>query len=146
MVVDLERNDLGRVCVPGSVRVEPLGAIETTSYCHQMVSSVRGLLRLDASVGEALCALFPCGSVTGAPKLAAMRIAGQLERGERGIYTGSLIVAMPGHIDSSVLIRTVELDGDEVRYGTGCGITIDSDPAEEWRESELKTHPLLGVR
>ncbi len=109
MVVDLERNDIGRVCVPGSVRVDPLYELETTSYCHQAVSSVRGLMRDDATLGDLLEATFPCGSVTGAPKIAAMRIAEELECGERGAYTGSLVVAMPGELDSSVLIRTAEL-------------------------------------
>jgi branched-subunit amino acid aminotransferase/4-amino-4-deoxychorismate lyase len=161
MVVDLERNDIGRVCVPGSVRVEPLYEIETTSYCHQAVSSVRGLMRDDASLGDLLEATFPCGSITGAPKIAAMRIAESLECGERGAYTGSLVVAMPGELDSSVLIRTVELQpanvqggvgedgapnaGRILRYGTGCGITVESDPQEEWAESVLKTQPLLGL-
>ncbi len=144
MVVDLERNDIGRVCVPGSVRVDPLYELETTSYCHQAVSSVRGLMRDDASLGDLLEATFPCGSVTGAPKIAAMRIAEELECGERGAYTGSLVVAMPGELDSSVLIRTAELQpaneqGESttarvarsarpLRYGTGCGITVESDP------------------
>jgi anthranilate/para-aminobenzoate synthase component I/branched-subunit amino acid aminotransferase/4-amino-4-deoxychorismate lyase len=162
MVVDMERNDIGRVCVAGSVRVDPLYRVETTSYCHQAVSSVRGLVRPDASVGDVLEATFPSGSVTGAPKIAAMRIAGELETGERGAYTGSLVVAVPGEIDSSVLIRTVEADralsdrpaGEQaapagrpaaaIRYGTGCGITIDSDAQAEWDESVLKTRPLLG--
>ena len=144
MVVDLERNDLGRVCVPGSIRVDPLRAVETIGYCHQMVSSVRGVLRPDASVGDVLRATFPCGSVTGAPKIAAMRIAEQLESGARGIYTGALVVAMPGELDASVLIRTAHLDDAEVTYGTGCGITVDSDPTLEWNESVLKTQPLLA--
>jgi anthranilate/para-aminobenzoate synthase component I/branched-subunit amino acid aminotransferase/4-amino-4-deoxychorismate lyase len=149
MVVDLERNDIGRVCVPGSVRVEPLYEVETTSYCHQAVSRVFGRLRSDAGgVGDVLEATFPCGSVTGAPKIAAMRIAGELESGDRGVYTGSLMVAVPGEIDSSVLIRTAEVasgsQGIALRYGTGCGITVDSDAQEEWKESVLKASPLLG--
>ena len=144
MVVDLERNDLGRVCVPGSVRVAPLFAIETTPYCHQAVSRVCGLLRDEAGIGDVLEAAFPCGSVTGAPKIAAMRIAEQLEDTSRGAYTGALLVAVPGTLDSSVLIRTLEIVGDHVTYGTGCGITVESDPADEWRESVLKTEPLVG--
>jgi para-aminobenzoate synthetase / 4-amino-4-deoxychorismate lyase len=144
MVVDMERNDLGRVCVAGSVRVEPLFAVETTRYCHQAVSSVRGLLRDGAGIGDLLEATFPCGSVTGAPKVAAMRLAEQLEATPRRAYTGSLLVAVPGTLDSSVLIRSLEIDGDHVTYGTGCGITVESDPAEEWRESVLKSEPLLG--
>ena len=157
MVVDLERNDIGRVCVPGSVRVDPLFEIETMSYCHQAVSSVRGLMDPDASVGDLLEATFPCGSVTGAPKIAAIRIADELEGYERRAYTGSLLVAVPGELDSSVLIRTVELDspplaaaqpsttpGANLRYGTGCGITVESDADDEWAESVLKAQPLLG--
>jgi len=144
MIVDLERNDLGRVCEAGSVRVDPLFAIQTTAYCHQAVSSVRGLMHTAAGIGDLLEATFPCGSITGAPKIAAMRLAEHLEDTPRGAYTGSLLVAVPGRLDSSVLIRTLEVDGDHVAYGTGCGITVESDAAEEWRESVLKTEPLLG--
>ena len=145
MIVDLERNDLGRVCQAGSVRVDPLFTIQTTPYCHQAVSGVRGLLHVSASIGDLLEATFPCGSITGAPKIAAMRLANHLEDTPRGAYTGALLVAVPGRLDSSVLIRTLAVDGDHVVYGTGCGITVDSDPAEEWRESVLKTKPLLGA-
>ena len=154
MVVDLERNDLGRVCVPGSVRVDPFYRVETTSYCHQAVSSVRGLLRPDVSVGELLEATFPCGSITGAPKIAAMSIAGRLEPVPRGAYTGSLVIAVPGEVDSAVLIRTAEVtpcdtevatEGTTIRYGAGCGITVESDPLAEWEESVLKSEPVLGV-
>jgi anthranilate/para-aminobenzoate synthase component I len=144
MIVDLERNDLGRVCVAGSISVNPLRAVESIGYCHQMFSRVRGLLRPDATLGDVLEATFPCGSVTGAPKIAAMRIAEKLEPVQRGIYTGSLVVAMPGQLDSSVLIRTVEQRGRELSYGTGCGITVDSVPADEWQESVLKLAPLVG--
>ncbi|MBW6469363.1 MAG: chorismate-binding protein, partial [Coriobacteriia bacterium] len=106
MVVDMERNDLGRVCEPGSVHVAPLMEVVPTPYCHQMVSRVRGTLRPGATLGDLLAATFPCGSVTGAPKVAAVRIADELEVGSRGVYTGSLLVARPGELDSSVLIRT----------------------------------------
>ncbi|MDO8987990.1 MAG: chorismate-binding protein, partial [Coriobacteriia bacterium] len=84
------------------------------------------------------------GSVTGAPKIAAMRIIEALESGPRGIYTGALMVAMPGRLDSSVLIRTLEYrpDGTAV-WGTGCGITVDSDPTAEWHEARLKASPIL---
>lgn len=146
MIVDLERNDLGRVCDPGSIKVDPLFGVFPTAYCHQMVSVVRGRLRADAGVSDLLEATFPCGSVTGAPKRAAMRIIGELEASSRGAYTGALVVAMPGRLDSSVLIRTLEYRDGAVLWGTGCGITIDSDPAAEWRESELKTWPVRGGR
>lgn len=144
MIVDMERNDLGRVCKPGSVGVDPLMEVFATPYCHQMASCVSGELRADASFAELLEAAFPCGSVTGAPKVAAMRIIERLETGPRGAYTGALLVAMPGRLDSSVLIRTLEYlpDGSAV-WGTGSGITIDSDPAAEWREARLKASPVL---
>ena len=144
MVVDMIRNDLGRVSVPGTVGVEPLGRARTTAYCHHLVSRVRCRLRDDATIGEVLEATFPCGSVTGAPKIAAMRIAASLESEERGVYTGSLVVAVPGRLDSSVLIRTAELRGSRLRWGTGGGITHDSDPVAEWLETRLKAAPMLG--
>lgn len=144
MIVDLERNDLGRVCQAGTVAVDPLFEVVATPYCHQMVSSVRGVLDPRASLGEVLASVFPCGSVTGAPKIAAVqRIAG-LEASPRAAYTGSLVIAVPGELDSSVLIRTAEYVGGDVRWGTGAGITADSDPAEEWLETLLKASPLLG--
>ncbi|MCL5887759.1 MAG: anthranilate synthase component I family protein [Actinobacteria bacterium] len=144
MIVDLERNDLGRVCETGSVIVEPLFEVFATPYCHQLVSGVRGRLRPDATIAELLEAAFPCGSVTGAPKIAAMRLIRELEVTPRGAYTGALVVAMPGRMDSSVLIRTLELDGTTARWGTGGGITIDSDPEAEWLEALLKARPVLG--
>ena len=144
MIVDLERNDLGRVCVPGSVVVEPLFEVESTVYCHQAASRVSGLVRPECTIADVLAATFPCGSVTGAPKIAAMRLIDRLENSPRGAYTGSLVVAVPGSLDSSVLIRTLEGCGSEASYGTGCGITVDSDAASEWAESVLKTEPILG--
>lgn len=145
MIVDLERNDIGLVCEAGSVSVDPLFEIRATPYCHQMVSTVQGRMRPDATLADVLAATFPCGSVTGAPKRAAMRTIAALETSPRGAYTGSLVVAVPGEMDSSVLIRTAEYAGDRVTWGTGGGITIDSDPAEEWRETLLKAVPFLGA-
>lgn len=145
MVVDLERNDIGRVAAAGTVLVEPLAALETTSYCHQLVSCVSAELRTDADVAALLQALFPSGSVTGAPKVAAMRHISRLEVSPRGAYCGSLVVALPGRLDSSVLIRTAEVEEGVVRYGVGCGVTIDSDPEAEWQETLLKARPLLGT-
>lgn len=142
MIVDMERNDLGGVALPGSVVVDPLLEVFGTPYCHQLVSSVRGLLRPEASLAELVSSAFPCGSVTGAPKRAAMRIIGELERSPRGAYTGSLLVAVPGAVDSSVLIRTLEYQSAmRACWGTGCGITIDSSAQAEWAESLLKLTP-----
>ncbi|MCL4078114.1 anthranilate synthase component I family protein [Coriobacteriia bacterium Es71-Z0120] len=145
MIVDLERNDIGRVALPGSVVVRSLRSVVPTPYCWQMVSCVRGLLCADVPVAAVLEAAFPCGSVTGAPKRAAMRVISELERSTRGAYCGSLVVARPGEIDSSVLIRTLEITRDgHATWGTGCGITIDSDPPAEWDEAMLKACPVLG--
>jgi para-aminobenzoate synthetase/4-amino-4-deoxychorismate lyase len=145
MIVDLERNDIGRIALPGSVVVRPLRAIVPTPYCWQMVSCVRGMLGADTPIASVLEAVFPCGSVTGAPKRAAIRIIGELERSARRAYCGSLVVARPGEIDSSVLIRTLEITRDgHATWGTGCGITIDSDPPAEWDEALLKAWPALG--
>ncbi len=147
MVVDMERNDLGVSCVPGSIHVEPLYEVVTTPYCHQLVSTVRGTLEPGASFGDLLAATFPCGSVTGAPKRAAMRIIEQLEATPRGAYCGALLVAMPGELDSAVLIRTLEGVGespDRARWGAGAGLTHDSDPAGEYLETLLKASPVTG--
>jgi para-aminobenzoate synthetase/4-amino-4-deoxychorismate lyase len=159
MIVDLERNDLGRVCRTGTVEVDPLFEVVTTPYCHQLVSRVKGELRPDAGMADLLAAAFPCGSVTGAPKIAAMEHIERLESSPRGAYTGALIVAVPGRLDSSVLIRTADMADERegadagdvagasswaVSWGTGGGITIDSDPAEEYMETLLKASPLLG--
>lgn len=146
MIVDLERNDVGRVAMPGSVAVRPSRAVIPTPYCWQMVSGVRGLVAPEVSLAHVLEALFPCGSVTGAPKRAAMRFIGSLEATPRGAYCGSLVVARRGEIDSSVLIRTLEFGQDGVAaWGAGCGVTIDSDPGAEWRETVLKASPVLGA-
>jgi para-aminobenzoate synthetase/4-amino-4-deoxychorismate lyase len=144
MIVDLVRNDLGRVCRPGSVTVDPLFEVVSTPYCHQMVSSVTGCLQQSAPLSAVLESTFPCGSVTGAPKIAAMKAISALEESPRAAYTGALVVAIPGEMDSSILIRTAEYAEGLVRWGTGGGITVDSDAAEEWLETELKASPFLG--
>lgn len=146
MVVDLERNDLGVVATPGTVHVDPLYEVVTTPYCHQLVSTVRATMRSSATFAQLFAATFPCGSVTGAPKRSAVRIARELERSPRAAYCGALIVAMPGRLDSSVLIRTLEgtRDASVARWGAGCGITHDSDPAAEQLEALLKASPVLG--
>jgi para-aminobenzoate synthetase/4-amino-4-deoxychorismate lyase len=149
MIVDLERNDIGVACAPGTVYVEPMCEVVATPYCHQMVSTVRGALRADASFAELLSATFPCGSVTGAPKSAAMRIIGELEATPRGAYCGALIVAIPGELDSAVLIRTLEGAAEKpglARWGAGCGITHDSDASAEYLEMLLKASPVTGDR
>ncbi|KAB2921399.1 MAG: aminodeoxychorismate synthase component I, partial [Dechloromonas sp.] len=139
MIVDLLRNDLGRIALPGSVTVDRLFEIEAYPTVWQMVSEVSAEIG-NASFGEVLRALFPCGSITGAPKIRAMQIAAELEIGPRGPYTGALgWLAPDGDFRLNVAIRTLELGADgSVRLGVGSGIVADSQPAAEWQECLLK--------
>jgi para-aminobenzoate synthetase component 1 len=147
MIVDLVRNDLGRVCEWGSVRVPALCAVEPHPGLVHLVSTVEGTLRPGAGWAAALEATFPPGSVTGAPKLAALDHIAGLEPTDRGVYCGAV-----GWVDAdrrqgalNVAIRTFWFEDDEIRFGTGGGITWDSDPRGEWAETELKAHRLLRV-
>ena len=135
MIVDVIRNDLGRIARPGSVRVDELFAIETYPTVHQMVSTVSADIG-DASLDDVLRALFPCASITGAPKIRAMQIAQELELAPRGLYTGSIGHMYPGgDFEFNVAIRTVELDRQgHGRLGIGGGIVADSRPEQEYRE------------
>ncbi|MDX9706757.1 MAG: aminodeoxychorismate synthase component I [Azospira sp.] len=138
MIVDLIRNDLGRIARPGSVRVESLCAVESYPSVHQMSSSV--VADCDAGLAETLAALFPCGSITGAPKVRAMQIVRELESAPRGLYTGALGWVGPGgDFHFNVAIRTLLLDVDGgLRYGVGSGIVWDSGAAAEYAECLLK--------
>ena len=140
MIVDLLRNDLGRVADPGSVVVDRLFDIEAYPTLWQMVSEVSANVG-GRSFGEILRALFPCGSITGAPKIRAMQIAAELESRERGIYTGALgWLAPDGDFRLNVAIRTLDLGTDgHGRLGLGSGIVADSQPAAEWQECLLKS-------
>ncbi|MEX2504012.1 MAG: anthranilate synthase component I family protein, partial [Egicoccus sp.] len=144
MVVDLERNDLGRVCRSGSVRVPELAAVEAHPTVWHLVSTVTGELRPEVGYGELLRATFPCGSITGAPKIAAMQIIERLETVRRGWYCGAVGFLSPGAASLSVAIRTATLQADgTVDYGAGGGIVADSDPADERRESFDKAAAFL---
>ncbi|MFY1676114.1 chorismate-binding protein [Streptomyces sp. WMMC905] len=152
MIVDLVRNDLGRVCATGSVSVPELCVVETHPGLVHLVSTVRGELRADATWGDLLAATFPPGSVTGAPKSSALRIIEALETAPRGPYCGALgwVDADRGVCELAVGIRTFWIDrsgdgGAVLRFGTGAGITWGSDPEGEWRETELKAARLLAV-
>jgi aminodeoxychorismate synthase component I len=144
MIVDLVRHDLGRVCATGSVEVAELAAVESYATVHHLVSTVRGRLRPGADAFDLLRAAFPPGSMTGAPKLAAMRLLDRLEPVRRGPYAGAL-----GYLDArggaslSVVIRTALLRAGRAFVHTGGGVVADSDPAAEWRESEDKARALL---
>jgi para-aminobenzoate synthetase component 1 len=145
MIVDLARNDLGRVCVPGSVRVPALGTIETRPGLHHMVSSVRGVLRDDVSFGALLRATFPPASVTGAPKPRVLQAIEDLEPVRRGVYCGAVgwIDADRNAAELAVAIRTFTVANGRTYLGVGGGIVADSTAAAEWAETELKAGRLL---
>ena len=147
MIVDLVRNDLGRVCETGSISVPALCAVESHPGLHHLVSTVEGRLRPDAGWPELLDAGFPPGSVTGAPKLAAMAAIERLEPVPRGVYCGAIgwVDADARRGDLNVAIRTFWFDDGELHLGTGGGITWQSDPGGEWEETELKARRLLAV-
>lgn len=145
MIVDLVRNDLGRVCEWGSVRVPGLLVRERHPGLHHLVSTVEGTLAPGRGWPELIAATFPPGSVTGAPKLAALDLIDRLEPEDRGIYCGAVgwVDADRQLADLNVAIRTFWLDDDELNFGTGGGITYDSSPEGEWEETELKARRLL---
>ena len=144
MLVDLERNDLGRVCVPGSVEVDELMSIESYAHVHHIVSNVRGRLRGGATPGEVIAATFPGGTITGCPKVRCMQVIAELEGVGRGAYTGAMgWLNRDGDLDLNILIRSAEVEGAQLRFRTGAGIVADSDPARELEETRAKARGLL---
>ena len=144
MIVDLLRNDLGRVCEPGSVSVPQLVGLESYAQVHHLTSVVRGRLRPGQGLAELLRACWPGGSISGAPKVRACQRIGELEPLPRGPYCGSLFRLAPdGSFDSSILIRSAFVAGGMIRAHAGCGIVADSDPAGEAEELGWKLLPLL---
>jgi para-aminobenzoate synthetase/4-amino-4-deoxychorismate lyase len=139
MIVDLLRNDLGRLSRMGGVNVQSLFDVETYETLHQMTSSIKGEMDHPVSLEKMFKALFPCGSVTGAPKIRTMEIIRELEAEDRGVYTGAIGYISPeGDAVFNVPIRTIVLQGDKGEMGIGSGIVWDSDPVGEWEESLLK--------
>ncbi|OUE32140.1 Aminodeoxychorismate synthase component 1 [Clavibacter michiganensis] len=146
MIVDLMRNDLSRVCVLGSVRVTSLFAVEAYAQVHQLVSRVEGELAPGVSAVDAVRALFPAGSMTGAPKSAAVGILAALERGARGIYAGAFgWFGDDGRADLAMVIRSVVVTDGRATVGAGGGITALSVPEEELEEVRVKAAPLLAA-
>jgi len=147
MIVDVLRNDLGRVCVPGSVRVPRLLRLERTAAVQHLVTTVTGKLREGTDAFDLLAASFPGGSITGAPKIRAMQIIESLEPVRRGPYCGAMAWLGPdGRLGSSILIRTFVADGERLTLHVGGGITWRSDPEEEWDETVAKARgPLSSI-
>lgn len=148
MIVDLLRNDLSRSCTPASIEVPELCQVHTFSRAHQMISTISGTLLDEVDTMSAVQAVFPGGSMTGAPKQRSMDILARLEGQPRGFYSGCMgYVSATGDADFSILIRTVTMSGSDLTYGAGGAITALSDPAEEYAEVLVKMQPfrlLLG--
>lgn len=146
MLIDLERNDLGRVCMTGSVEVSELMVVESYTHVHHIVSNVRGLLKEAVSPAQVLRAVFPGGTITGCPKVRCMQIISELEQSGRGFYTGSMgYISRDGQMDMNILIRSMLLTGKAVTLRTGAGIVADSDPERELAETVAKARGLLNA-
>jgi len=144
MLVDLERNDLGRVSRAGSVEVDELMTVESYAHVHHIVSNVRGVLRAGTTPGEVIAAAFPGGTITGCPKVRCMQVIAELEGEGRGAYTGSIgWLNRDGDMDLNILIRSAELEGGQLRFRTGAGIVADSDPRLELDETRAKACGML---
>ncbi|MHB1529742.1 MAG: aminodeoxychorismate synthase component I [Acidiferrobacteraceae bacterium] len=146
MLVDLARNDLGRVCRPGSVTVEQLMQVRSYRYVHHLVSRVKGALLPDTGPGAILSAVFPGGTITGCPKLRSMEIIHELEQTGRGAYTGSIgYLSHDGDLDINILIRTLVYESGKITLRAGAGIVADSVPARELAETRAKARGLLAA-
>ena len=146
MIVDLLRNDLGACCEPGSIQADPLFELRRFSNVQHLVSTVTGTLRRDLSPLDALLGAFPGGSITGAPKKRAMEIIAELEPAPRGAYCGSFFwMDNRGNLDSNILIRTLQTEGDRLYCHGGGGIVFDSVPEAEYEESCFKVAKLMGA-
>ncbi|MEO6365164.1 MAG: aminodeoxychorismate synthase component I [Luteimonas sp.] len=144
MLIDLERNDLGRVCVAGSVEVDELMSVESYAHVHHIVSNVRGRLREDATPGAVIRAVFPGGTITGCPKVRCMQVIAEIEQTGRGAYTGAIgWLNRDGDLDLNILIRSAEIEGRILRFRTGAGIVADSDPQRELDETQAKARGML---
>jgi para-aminobenzoate synthetase component 1 len=146
MIVDLMRNDLSRVCEPGTVRVPELFALERYATVHHLVSTVVGQLAADADAFDLVRATFPGGSITGAPKLRAMEIIAELEPSQRSVYCGSLgYWSLTGALDTNIAIRTAIARHGRVYFSAGGGIVADSDPEQEYRETLDKARGIIDA-
>jgi anthranilate synthase component 1 len=144
MLIDLERNDLGRLCEAGTVTVDEFMAVESYAHVHHIVSNVSGRLRQDVEPGDVIRALFPGGTITGCPKVRCMQLIGDLEGLGRGAYTGAMgYLALDGSLDLNILIRTMTLQDGVIELRAGAGIVADSLPQRELEETRAKARGLL---
>lgn len=144
MLLDLERNDLGRVCVPGSVKVDELMTIESYAHVHHIVSNVVGKLKPHTTAKQVIDAVFPGGTITGCPKVRCMEIIAELEQIPRGVYTGSLgYVSIDGKMDFNILIRSFFYEPGKLTFRAGAGIVFDSTPQSELEETRHKAKGLM---
>lgn len=144
MLIDLERNDLGRVCIPGTVKVNEMMVLESYAHVHHIVSNVRGELRSDVTPGEAIRAVFPGGTITGCPKERCMAIIAELERTPRGAYTGSMgYLNHNGNMDLNILIRTISMNNESISLRAGAGLVADSIAEMELEETQHKARGML---
>lgn len=145
MIIDLERNDLARLCVPGTRKVTQPRTIESHPSVYHAVATVAGKLKNDANFHDILKAVFPGGSITGAPKIRAMQIINQIEPTARGVYTGSIgYIGLDGSVCLNIAIRTIIIKNKSAYVQTGGGIVADSDPTAEWNETLVKARALLA--
>jgi len=146
MLIDLERNDLGRICEPGSVEVNELMVLETYEHVHHIVSNIRGKLRAGFNPLDIIHAVFPGGTITGCPKIRCMEIIAELEQMPRKAYTGSLgYINRDGSLDSNILIRTLLKEPDRLSFRAGAGIVADSIAPQELKETRHKAKGLLNA-
>ncbi|MGB5512123.1 MAG: chorismate-binding protein, partial [Woeseiaceae bacterium] len=144
MLIDLERNDLGRICEAGTVVVDEMMVLESYAHVHHIVSNVTGQLRPDVTPGEAIAAVFPGGTITGCPKVRCMEIISELEDSARGAYTGSFgYLNRDGSLDLNILIRTMVKRGNKLEFRAGSGIVADSDADAELQETRAKAEGML---
>ena len=146
MLIDLERNDLSRICVPGSVHVDELMSIESYQHVHHIVSNVSGKLAENVSPGQVIAAVFPGGTITGCPKVRCMQIIAELEQTGRGPYTGAMgYLNRNGSMDLNILIRSVWLSEQYLQLRAGAGIVVDSEPEHELQETRAKAKGLISA-
>lgn len=144
MIVDLMRNDLSQICEDKSVVVNKLCELQSFAGLYHLVSDISGVLKFDVSAMDALEACFPGGSITGAPRIAAMKILRDIEKTPRGIYCGAIgWVGLDGAMDMNIAIRTLMIEKDIISFGVGGGITALSDPDAEYHETLLKAEKIF---